>query len=114
MNWTSSRSSYLVAAGVEARLGLGVFNDALPTAGVRPVDPWGKIGSEKRAFFFGLARDGVAVVEGLTGDMAELGLFDRRTVIVSTEVVSAIVADEEQIQISNASNKTKTNEELST
>ena len=93
MNWTSSFSGYFVGAGVETRLALGVFRDALPTAGVRPVVPFCKTGSEKRALLSGLFLEGVAAWSGFAGDVMDLDLFERRTVTVSEELFVTMVGD---------------------
>ena len=83
-------------AGVDDRLGLGVFSEALPTAGVRPVDPSSSNESEKRSLFCCLFLEGVVVwkwevfVPGLAGEMAELLRFEPRVSILVFGMLSVM------------------------
>jgi hypothetical protein len=85
-----------VIAGVDDRLGLGVLSEALPTAGVRPVDPSSSTESEKRSLFCCLFSEGVIVwkwvvlVAGLAGEMAELLRFERRVSILIFGMLSVM------------------------
>ena len=64
----------------------------MPIAGVKPVEPFGGMGSEKRARFWGLFGNGVDVMVGLAGEMASLVLLDRRKGTGSVGLLSAMFA----------------------